>query len=122
MQRVLALVLSLVLVAAAAVTPAFACLSTGASLGTQSHECCDKVVPSAPTAPCCLISQPARDRALSQSRIDTTQDHHADINLIVHAGWCQFPDDTSPGRGAASPPAHGARAVAIYLEHPALLI
>lgn len=121
MQRVLALVLSLVIVTAAALTPAFACVSSGASLGTKSHECCDKVVPSAPAAPCCLISQPARDRAL-ESRIVSPKDCHADMSLLARAGWYRLPDEASLRRAASLPSAFGTRAVPIYLEHVALLI
>jgi hypothetical protein len=58
MKRVLALLLSLAIVAAVAATPAVACVGT-ATLGSQ-HGCCGtQTVAAAPSGPCCFLSQPS---------------------------------------------------------------
>jgi len=120
MKGVLPLLLSLAIVTASAATPVVECAGT-ATLGSQ-HGCCgEQTIVSAPAGTCCLLSQPIRDRALTESRHLGAKEQPAARDVAAHAMW--FAIDTSAARRRAmstSPP--GPPAVPIYIQQLALLI
>jgi hypothetical protein len=120
MTRVLAFLVTLIIGVAAAATTQVECVSTP-TLGTQ-HGCCgERTIISAPTAPCCFLSQPIRDRAVTESRHLSAKEQPAAHD--VAANWAWFAFDTGAARRCAtstSPP--GPPAVPIYIRQLSLLI
>ena len=121
MRRALStLLLSLVLVAAAATGPAFACVGEGALVGTSQHSCCDEAFSAAPLATCCVVAQPLRDRALTESRLLLSNHRQVAQAVAPTRAWFTTADAV-PRRG--SPPIIGSTpALPIYLQQLALLI
>jgi len=121
MKHLLALLLSLAVVAVATATPVVACVSTPA-LGGQ-HGCCGEqaVVTSAPVGSCCFLSRPTSDRALTASRNLTAKERLADIGVSHPPTWYAVGDATFHRRArSTSPP--GPAAVPIYIQQLSLLI
>jgi hypothetical protein len=120
MKGVLPLLLSLAIVGASAATPAVECTDT-ATLGNQ-HGCCgQQTIVSAPAGPCCFLSQPIRDRALTESRHLSATEQHASRDVAAHTTWLAI--DTRVARRwvtSTSPP--GAPTVPIYIQQLSLLI
>jgi hypothetical protein len=118
MKRVLALLLSLAIVAAVAATPAVACAGT-ATLGSQ-HGCCGtQTVAAAPTGPCCFLSQPS-ERTVNESRILAAADRAADLLPAHSLAWFDLAERAARSRGSTLPP--GPPPVPIYIQQLSLLI
>ena len=122
MQRVLALLLSVVFVTAAAVGPMATCRPGTTSLGNSDHECCgDQAISAAPVGACCVVSQGTRDRTFLEARTTSSNDRQADIAISNHAAWLELVDHGRQQRHSSPPPAH-VRAVPIYLQQLSLLL
>jgi hypothetical protein len=121
MKRLMALLLSLAVVAVATTTPAVACVSTPA-LGGQ-HGCCgdQAVITSAPVGSCCLLSRPTSDRALTESRNLTAKERLADVGVSHPPAWYAV-RAVSVHRRARSTALPGRSAVPIYILQLSLLI
>ena len=122
MQRVLTILLSLALVTTAAAAPAFACMRDTAAVGSQDHGCCtEQIVAPASAATCCVVSQPAGDRALIVWRVVRSNGRHADLAPFgTVAAFPGFREGLH--RPLVGIPSPAARAVPTYLRHLALLI
>ena len=119
MKRLLAFVLSLAIVAVAVATPAVACVSAP-TLGSQ-HECCgDRAFTAAPVGSCCFLSQPAGNRAVTESRSLAATDRPADAVVDPQPARFGIADAAARWRGSTSPP--GSRPVPIYIQQLSLLI
>jgi len=123
MRRILATLFTLTFVTAAAAAPRVTCVSDYTVAGYRQHGCCgQQTAVVAPAGPCCVVSQPSQDRALTESRM--VGEKHGLIGLphVSPIPWFQVSDTVShpPGRSAGSP--HVARRVPIYLEQLSLLI
>jgi hypothetical protein len=121
MNRVLAVILSLGVVAVLASTPEVACAGSP-TLGGQ-HGCCggEAVITSAPVGSCCFLSRPTSDRALTQSRNLTAKERLAEIGSSHPPTWYAIGDATAYRRArSTSPP--GSSAVPIYIQQLSLLI
>jgi len=120
MRRVLAFLLPLAIVAAITATPAAQCVSTP-TLGSD-HGCCgEQAAISAPTGPCCFLSQPANDRTLTASRHLSAKERHAEIGAITQATWAAVVDTMCQRRATSTSPP-GSRPVPIYIQQLSLLI
>ena len=119
MVRVLALLLTCVVASAVASTPAVACTSTP-SVGERGHGCCgERTVASAPIGACCVVSQPAGERA-SASRGVVSAQHNP--HLAVAPGVAVFGVDRHSARFASSSSPPTLRTVPIYIQQSSLLI
>ena len=120
MKRVLAVLLSLTIVGAASATPALACVSN-ATVGDRQHGCCgERTVVSAPAGSCCFLSQPAGERALTESRNFIEKNRLAEVGAASRPAWLIVFDTSARRRaGPTSPPAPR---VPIYIQQLSLLI
>jgi hypothetical protein len=121
MTRVLALLVSLVVIVGVSSTPAVACVDTPA-VGDAGHGCCgERTITSAPVGPCCFLSQPAGDRALTSSDRLVSKHHSDALGVVGPGAWFASADQRSLQRTrSASPP--GLRTVPIYIQQSSLLI
>jgi len=121
MTRVLAVILSLGVVAVLASTPEVACAGSP-TLGGQ-HGCCDRqaVVTSAPVGSCCFLSRPTSDRALTESRNLMAKERLADIGVSHPPTWYAVGEATARRRASSTSPP-GSSAVPIYIQQLSLLI
>jgi hypothetical protein len=123
MRRALSLLLSVAVIAAATVTPAFACAPDAGVSGARQHDCCgDQFVSPSPIGPCCALSQPLRDRAIAQSRSVSTEDRQVVSAPATHVPSLAMTDRRWQRAHPAALSAHSRRSAPIYLQHLALLI
>jgi hypothetical protein len=120
MKHLLAVLVSLAVVAVATATPVVACVSTPA-LGGQ-HGCCGEqaVMTSAPVGSCCFLSRPTSDRA-TESRNLTAKERLADIGVSHPPAWYAVGDATFHRRASSTSP-RGPSGVPIYIQQLSLLI
>jgi hypothetical protein len=119
MRRALNLLLSVAVIAAATVMPAFTCLP-GTTVGEGSqHSCCEPSISPAPAGTCCAVSQPVRARAITESRYATPDDCRVATALVDHVQ--RLGSGSPPGQRLVST-ASLVRAVPIYLQQLSLLI
>jgi len=120
MTRGLGFLVSLLIGVAAAAAPPVECVSTP-TLGTQ-HGCCgEQTILSAPAGPCCFLSQPIRDRALTESRHLSANEQPATHDVAAHRAWFAC-DAGAAWRRATSTSPPGPPAVPIYIRQLSLLI
>ena len=121
MTRALAFLLTVVVAAAVTSTPAVACASTPA-VGERGHGCCgERTIASAPVGPCCFLSQPVRDRAVTSSGSLAAKHYSEALGSVSQGLWFARANQRSLPRGnSASPPDR--RTVPIYIQHSSLLI
>ena len=119
--RVLALFVSLIVIAGVASTPAVACVDTPA-VGDGGHGCCgERTIASAPVGPCCFLSQPARDRAVTSSGSLSAKHYSEALGSVSQGMWVARSDRRLLQlAGSASPPS--SRTVPIYIQQSSLLI
>ena len=121
MTRALAFLLTVVVAAAVTSTPAVACASTPA-VGERGHGCCgERTIASAPVGPCCFLSQPVRDRAVTSSGSLAAKHYSEALGSVSQGMWVARSDRRLLQlAGSASPPS--SRTVPIYIQQSSLLI
>jgi hypothetical protein len=122
MRRLLALLLPLVLMTVATVTPAIACVSDTAAIGTP-HNCCGEQqgISAAPVGTCCVLSAPTSERALVESRLADGRHHATHLDARLHSVSFHEPADRVDPPGGSPPRLH-VRTTPLYLQQLALLI
>ena len=123
MRRALTILLSVAVIATATVTPVFACPPDAGMSGARQHDCCgDQFVSASPIGPCCTLSQPLRDRAVTQSRFVSTKDRQVDSAPATHVPWLAVIDQRWQPAGPVVLFAQARGSSPIYLQQLSLLI
>ena len=122
MRRFLPLLVSLAVAVSTPAQPVAGCVSGNATVGRAAHDCCsgEARLATSPAQACCAVSQPARDRALTESRYVNTHNRSAAVPLFAIRARTR--DSDLAKCGASAPPAPAPSTVPIYLQQLALLI
>jgi hypothetical protein len=120
MRRLLSILLVLLLVMAAAATPAVACVGATPSMG-MPHDCCDEAISAPQASSCCVVSAPTGERSFVESRLLDGKEHATHAYATLHSALFQALADPVERRGG-SPPLLHVRTTPLYLQQLSLLI